>query len=75
MKRFGQFLLARRLVSDTGLRAALAQQRETIVLRLHADMKFRQIAELQEVPVKTVQSRYRYGLDKLRSLLNGEIST
>jgi RNA polymerase sigma-70 factor (ECF subfamily) len=57
--------------------AALAQipfeQREVVVLHLHGDMKFREIAKLQAVSIKTVQSRYRYGLDKLRSLLNGEV--
>lgn len=58
-------------------RAAMTQlpyeQRETIVLRLHGDMKFREIARLQHVSVKTALSRYRYGLDKLRSMLNGEV--
>jgi len=49
------------------------EQRETIVLRLHGEMRFRQIAELQNVSIKTIQSRYRYGLDKLRSILNGEV--
>jgi len=49
------------------------EQREAIVLRLHADMKFREIARLQNVSVKTALSRYRYGLDKLRSMLNGEV--
>jgi len=49
------------------------EQREVIVLHLHGDLKFRQIAKLQNVPVKTAQSRYRYGLDKLRSILNGEV--
>ena len=48
-------------------------QRETIVLHLHGEMRFRQIAELQNVSIKTIQSRYRYGLDKLRSILNGEV--
>ena len=48
------------------------EQREVVVLRLHGDMKFREIAKLQAVSVKTIQSRYRYGLDKLRSILNGE---
>ena len=56
---------------------ALAQipfeQREVVVLHLHGDMKFREIAKMQAVSIKTVQSRYRYGLDKLRSLLNGEV--
>ncbi|MHC4460312.1 MAG: RNA polymerase sigma factor [Planctomycetota bacterium] len=48
-------------------------QREVVVLRLHGDLRFRQIAKLQDASVKTVQSRYRYGLDKLRSMLNGEV--
>jgi RNA polymerase sigma-70 factor (ECF subfamily) len=58
-------------------RAALTElpyeQREAILLRLHADMKFREIAKVQNVSVKTALSRYRYGLDKLRSTLNGEV--
>jgi len=49
------------------------EQRETIVLRLHGDFRFRQIARLQNISIKTAQSRYRYGLDKLRSILNGEV--
>ena len=56
---------------------ALAQvpfeQREVVVLHLNGDMKFREIARLQAVSAKTIQSRYRYGLDKLRSILNSEI--
>jgi RNA polymerase sigma factor (sigma-70 family) len=48
------------------------EQREAIMLRLHGQMKFREIAQLQNVSVKTALSRYRYGLDKLRSTLNGE---
>lgn len=49
------------------------QQREVIVLHLQGGMKFREIAGVQEVSINAVQSRYRYGLDKLRSLLNEEI--
>jgi len=49
------------------------EQRETIALRLHGEMRFRQIAKLQNISIKTAQSRYRYGLDKLRSILNGEV--
>ena len=56
---------------------ALAQlpydQREVVTLHLQAGMKFREIARLQDVSVKTVQSRCRYGLDKLRTLLNSEL--
>lgn len=49
------------------------EQRETIVLRLQGDLRFRQIAKIQNVSTKTAQSRYRYGLEKLRSTLNGEV--
>jgi RNA polymerase sigma-70 factor (ECF subfamily) len=49
------------------------EQRETIILHLRVDMNFRQIAQLQGVSVNTVKGRYRYGLNKLRSILNGEV--
>ena len=48
-------------------------QREVITLHLHGAMSFRQVAKLQQTSINTVQSRYRYGLDKLRSLLNYEV--
>lgn len=48
-------------------------QREAIVLHLKGEMKFREIAKLQDVSVNTVLGRYRYGLRKLRSILNGEV--
>ena len=49
------------------------EQREVVLLRLTADMKFRDIAKLQQVSINTVQGRYRHGIDKLRSVLNGEV--
>ena len=51
-----------------------AEQREVVTLHLYGDMPFREIAGWQKASIKTVQSRYRYGLDKLRSLLNGEVT-
>ena len=58
------------------LNRAIAQlpdeQRQVIVLHLKGEMKFRDIAKLQKVSVNTVQGRYRYGLGKERSTLNGE---
>jgi RNA polymerase sigma-70 factor (ECF subfamily) len=47
-------------------------QREAIILHLQSGMRFRAIAESQGVSINTIQSRYRYGLEKLRSLLNDE---
>jgi len=59
------------------LNAALAQlpyeQREAVILRARGQMAFRTIAQLQNVSTKTAQSRYRYGLDRLRVLLNGRV--
>ncbi|MBN2590183.1 MAG: sigma-70 family RNA polymerase sigma factor [Sedimentisphaerales bacterium] len=49
------------------------EQREVIVLRLHSNLKFKQIAKIRNVSIKTVQSQYRYGLEKLRSMMNSEV--
>jgi RNA polymerase sigma-70 factor (ECF subfamily) len=50
------------------------EQREVVVLRLCGGMRFRAIARMQGVTINTVQGRYRYGLDKLKTLLDGQIS-
>lgn len=59
------------------LSAALAQlpyeQREAVVLKTKHDMKLKDIARLQDVSISTVHGRYRYGMDKLRALLNGDM--
>jgi RNA polymerase sigma factor (sigma-70 family) len=59
--------------AEQHLAAALAQlpyeQREVLVLRYFGDLKFKAIAKSQGVSINTVQGRYRYGLEKLRSLL------
>jgi RNA polymerase sigma-70 factor (ECF subfamily) len=59
--------------------AALAllpyEQREVITLHLHGGMTFKEVARQQNVSLNTAMSRYRYGLDKLRSLLNAGART
>jgi RNA polymerase sigma factor (sigma-70 family) len=59
------------------LNLAIAQlpddQRQVIVLRLKGQMKFKDIAKMEGASVNTVQGRYRYGLNKLRSILDGEV--
>jgi len=50
------------------------EQREVVILHARGQMKFKMIARLQSVSIKTVQSRYRYGLDKLRAALK-EVNT
>jgi len=58
--------------------AALAtlpyEQREVIMLHLKSGMPFKQIATLQDVPARTVQSRFRYGMEKLRNTFAQELS-
>jgi RNA polymerase sigma-70 factor (ECF subfamily) len=49
------------------------EQREVICFRMEMDMTFRQIAARQNASVNTVKGRYRYGISKLRSLVNGEV--
>ena len=49
------------------------EQREVIILHLHGNLKFTQIAELRSTSVNTIRSRYRYSLDKLKSLLNSKV--
>ncbi len=65
----------RLIVSERSMQvfAALAQlpaeQREVITLHLHGQMRFREIADQLNLSINTVQSRYRYGIEKLRNLL------
>ena len=53
--------------------AALAElsqdQREAIVLHVWGQLKFREIAEMREVPIPTVTAWYRRGLQKLRAIM------
>jgi len=70
----------RRVISDEQsqhLAQALAQlpyeQREVIALHINGEMKLREIARLQKVSTSTIKGRYRYGLKKLRSILNGRL--
>ena len=49
------------------------EQKEVVILHIQGRLKFKEIAQLQGTSIKTTLSRYRYGLNKLRSILNGEI--
>jgi len=50
------------------------EQREVITLRMEANVTFRRIASLQKTSISTVHGRYRYGIEKLRSLLNSKVT-
>jgi RNA polymerase sigma-70 factor (ECF subfamily) len=49
------------------------EQREAIVLKIWHDYTFEEIGGLLEVSPNTVAGRYRYGLQKIRSKLEGVI--
>ena len=49
-------------------------QRQAVALHLQGGMTFRQIAKIQNASVNTIQGHYRYGLKKLRTLLNGQVT-
>jgi RNA polymerase sigma-70 factor, ECF subfamily len=49
------------------------EQQEVILLHLRGSLTFKAIAAHQGVSINTVQGRYRYGLDKLRSIVNGQV--
>ncbi len=55
------------------LQAALTRlpplQREIVVLKTYQDKTFREIAEMLDLSLNTVASRYRYGMEKLRAWL------
>ena len=48
-------------------------QREAIVLKIWHGFTFEAIGELLELSPNTVAGRYRYGLQKIRSCLKGEL--
>lgn len=49
------------------------EQKEAVILHIQGRMKFKEIAKLQGTSIKTTLSRYSYGLNKLRSILNSEV--
>lgn len=55
------------------LQTALARlpqaQREIVVLKIYGGKTFREIAEVLKLSLNTVASRYRYSMEKLRTLL------
>ncbi len=58
---------------DAALARLPCEQRETVLLHLQGGLRFREIAQVQNVSAKTAESRYRYGLNRLRSMLNGQV--
>lgn len=49
------------------------EQREVVMLKVYGDLGLAEIAELLDVPMGTVASRYRYGIEKLGGVLRKEL--
>jgi RNA polymerase sigma-70 factor (ECF subfamily) len=60
-------LLARRFAD--AMKTLPDEQRTIVQLKLWDGLTFEQIADTQSIPLNTAASRYRYGLEKLRTLL------
>ena len=54
---------------EEALRQLPDEQREVVVLKLWQELTFEEISDICGIPMNTAASRYRYALDKLRSLL------
>jgi RNA polymerase sigma-70 factor (ECF subfamily) len=61
--------------SEQAIAAVLAripdEQREVIILRIFEGLSFREIAAVSGQSINTVASRYRYGIEKMRALMEG----
>jgi RNA polymerase sigma-70 factor, ECF subfamily len=59
---------------ETALQSLPPEQREVLTMKIWGRLKFKQIAAALGVSPYTAASRYRYGLEKLRSELRNESS-
>ncbi len=48
------------------------EQREVIVLKIFQDLSFKEIASVCGLSINTAASRYRYGIERLRSSMEGK---
>jgi len=58
-----------RLAVEKALQQLPEDQREAVVLKVYQNLKFEEIAAIQDAPVSTVKSRLYMGFEKLRSIL------
>jgi len=49
------------------------EQREVVTLRIHGQMKFDEIAAMQDSNANTARTRYSRGLERLRQLMDGKV--
>jgi RNA polymerase sigma-70 factor (ECF subfamily) len=60
------------LAVEQALRELPAEQREVVVLHVWGAMTLEEIASVLELSANTVGSRYRYGLRRLREIMQGQ---
>jgi len=48
------------------------EQRDVVAFKIYGGLTFKEVAERTRAPMNTVQSRYRYALEKLRQMLQQE---
>ena len=60
-----EYILINRL-----LNAIPQEQSEVIRLHIHGEKTFQEIAEIFDIPEASVKSRYRYGIEKLRRMMD-----
>ena len=58
---------------SAALRQLSIEQRQVIALHVHGKMSFRAIGKALSISANTIKSRYRYGIEKLRSILDSEV--
>ena len=61
-----------RAVLQAALARLSAEERQIVLLHAVTGLKHREIAQLLELPLSTVLSKYHRGLKKLKSLMKGE---
>ena len=59
---------------DRALGALPPTQREVITLKIDGQLTFAQIAQVMDISINTAASRYRYGLSKLKDIMQ-EVSS
>lgn len=53
------------------LKSLPSEQSDVIILKLFHNLTFKEVAKITETTLKTVASRYRYGLQKLKGIITG----
>lgn len=57
---------------DAALRSLPAEQREVVLLKIYGGLTFQEVAAVLDENARTVESRHRLALNKLRERLGGE---